>query len=147
MNDKALYITTDDHAKLRLLLDSLSGASRTAGTVKKLREELDRAVVLDAKVVPSNVVTMNARVEIEDLSTGEVEEYTLTFPERANVEQRMLSVLAPIGTAILGYAEGDEVSWHTPGGVRRLKIRQVNRPAVSAAPATPQAQFAFTLPN
>ncbi|HEY0946150.1 MAG TPA: GreA/GreB family elongation factor [Opitutaceae bacterium] len=132
MNDRPLYITTQDHAKLRTLVSSLAGGART-GTGQKLREELDRAVVLDAKVVPPNVVTMNARVEIEDSSTGEVEEYTLTYPEQSNVDQRLLSVLAPVGTAVLGYAEGDEVTWSTPGGLRRLKIRRVSRPPVDDA--------------
>ncbi|HWL17422.1 MAG TPA: nucleoside diphosphate kinase regulator [Opitutus sp.] len=126
MNDRPIYITTDDNARLRLLLDAVSTSGRSPA-LQKLREELDRAVVLEPNLVPANVVTMNAQVQIEDLATGEIEEYTLTFPEQANVEQRKLSVLAPIGTALLGFAENDEVSWSTPGGVRRLKIRQVKR--------------------
>jgi regulator of nucleoside diphosphate kinase len=131
MNERPIYIPADDRAKLRLLLDSLGAAGRT-GPAAKLREELDRAVVLDANAVPANVVTMNARFEIEDLSTGEVDGYTLVYPDRANVDARMLSVLAPIGTAVLGYAEGDEVEWSTPGGVRRFRIRRVTRSEAAA---------------
>ncbi|HWL17971.1 MAG TPA: GreA/GreB family elongation factor [Opitutus sp.] len=142
MNDRPLYMTTDDYAKLRLIVDSLGLSART-GTLQKLRAELDRAVVLDPKAVPANVVTMNSRVEIEDLATGEVEEYTLTFPERANVEQRMLSVLAPIGTAILGYTEGDQVDWNTPGGVRRLRIRHVARPSFGGPPEGQPVQLSL----
>lgn len=138
MNHRPLYMTADDRDTLRLLLASITSAPRT-GTIQKLREELDRAVVLDANAIGPNVVTMNAQVEIEDLATGEVDAYTLTFPDQANVEQRRLSVLAPIGTAILGYSEGDEVEWKTPGGVRRLKIRRVSRVISSAsAPAAGQ---------
>ena len=132
MNDRPIYITADDHAKLRLLLDSLGASSRT-GAVQKLRGELDRAVVLDGNAVPPNVVTLNAQFQIEDLSTGEVDGYTLVFPDRANVDQHMLSVLAPIGTAVLGYREGDEVEWATPGGVRRFRIRHVVRPEAAVS--------------
>lgn len=132
MNDQPIYLTTEDNAKLRLLLEALGNAARSPA-VEKLRSELDRAVVLDANAVPPNVVTMNARFEIEDLETGEVDEYTLVFPDRANFEQRMISVLAPIGTAVLGYSEGNEVEWATPGGMRRFRIRRVTRPEVAVA--------------
>ena len=132
MNDRPIYIANDDHAKLRLLLDSL-GASSRSPAVQKLRGELDRAVVLDGNAVPPNVVTLNAKFEIEDLAMGEVDAYTLVFPDRANVDQQMLSVLAPIGTAVLGYREGDEVEWATPGGMRRFRIRRVTRPEVAVA--------------
>jgi Transcription elongation factor len=132
MNDRPIYITNDDYSKLRLLIDSL-GASARSPAVQKLRGELDRAVVLDANALPPNVVALNTQFEIEDLATGEIDAYTLVFPDRANVDQRMLSVLAPIGTAVLGYAEGDEVEWTTPGGLRRFRIRRVTRPAMAVA--------------
>jgi regulator of nucleoside diphosphate kinase len=130
MTDRPIYISSEEHAQLRLLLESLGAASRS-GAPLKLHQELERAVVLDAAAMPANVVTLNSRFEIEDLQTGEVEEFTLVSPERANVDQRLISVLAPIGTAVLGYSEGDEVEWTTPGGVRRFRIRKVLRPALA----------------
>lgn len=126
MNTPAIHISTDDHAKLRLLVSSLSTTSSPA--IEKLRQELNRAVVLDAATLPKDIVTLNSHVEFEDVATGEVEAYTLTMPERADVEQKRLSILAPIGTALIGFRQGDEVSWSTPGGVRQLKIRQVTQP-------------------
>ena len=84
---------------------------------------------------------MESCVEFEDLATGEVEEYTITFPDRANVEHKRLSILAPIGTALIGCREGNIVSWSTPGGVRRLKIRRVTPPAVEAAPMASSLAF------
>lgn len=59
----------------------------------------DRAAVIDPAAFPADVVTMNSTVEFEDLSTGEIEEYTITFPENAAVEQKRILILAPIGTA------------------------------------------------
>lgn len=132
MNDRPIYISTEDHAKIRLLLESLGPSPRSAA-VQNLRAELDRAVILDRAAVPTNVVTMNSRFEIEDLTTGEVEDFTLVFPERSNVEQGMISLFAPIGTAVLGFSEGDEVEWTTPGGVRRFRIRKVLPPAIALA--------------
>jgi regulator of nucleoside diphosphate kinase len=126
MNTPAIHISTDDHAKLRLLVSSLSTTSSPA--IEKLRQELNRAVVLDAAALPKDIVTLNSHVEFEDVATGEVEAYTLTMPERADVEQKRLSILAPIGTALIGFRQGDEVNWSTPGGVRQLKIRQVTQP-------------------
>lgn len=127
MNTPAIHISTNDHAKLRLLVNA---ALRTSSNpaIEKLRQELDRAVVLDSGALPKDIVTLNSRVEFEDVATGEVEAYTLTMPERADVEQKRLSILAPIGTALIGFRQGDAVNWTTPGGVRQLKIRNVSQP-------------------
>lgn len=129
MNPAPIYISEPDHAKLRLLLGTaLHSRSNTA--LQKLRDELDRAIILDPAEFPTDVVTMDSTVQYEDLGTGEIEEYTITFPDRADVERKQLSILAPIGTALIGCRVGDLVSWSTPGGVRQLKVRQVTpRPA------------------
>lgn len=132
MNTSPLYIATDVHAKLSLLLAALD--PRQNSSAQKLRLELDRAVIVDPKAIAPTVVTMGSRVEIEDLSTGEVDEYTLVYPEHADVDARRLSVLAPIGTAVIGCSQGDEMNWITPGGPRRIKLRRVVPPAESAAP-------------
>ena len=113
--------------KLRLLL-ATALYSNNNGALQKLREELDRAAILEPSAFPSDVVTMESTVEFEDLGTGELEEYTITFPDRANVEQKRLSILAPIGTALIGCRVGDIVSWTTPGGIRQLKVRRVTPP-------------------
>jgi regulator of nucleoside diphosphate kinase len=132
MNHTPIFISRDDYSKLRLVLTTaLYARGNTA--LQKLRDELDRAVIIDPAVIPADVVTMEAMVQYEDLATGEVEEYTLTFPDRANVEKRRLSILAPIGTALIGCRVGDIVRWSTPGGVRQLKVRRVTpRPSERA---------------
>ena len=139
MNDHPIYITRDDYSKLRLLLGAALPSSSTT-TLQKLREELDRAVVIDPAAIPAGVVTMDSTVAFEDLGTNEVEEYTITFPDRANVELKRLSILAPIGTALIGYRVGDVVNWSTPGGLRQLKILRVT-------PAVPETSGVSVLPN
>ncbi|HSV27617.1 MAG TPA: nucleoside diphosphate kinase regulator, partial [Sedimentisphaerales bacterium] len=87
--------------------------------------ELKRAKVVPSTKIPSNVVTMNSKVLLRDMNTLETTEYTLVFPKDANIEAGAISVLAPIGTAILGYREGDSVEWAVPAGVRRIQIEKV----------------------
>jgi regulator of nucleoside diphosphate kinase len=142
MNNTPIYMTRDDHAKLRLFVTTALYSS-TSTAVRKLREELDRAIVVDAHAIPPGVVTLDARVEFEDLSTGEIEEYIITFPERANIEEKRVSILAPIGTGLIGCREGNIVTWTTPGGIRRLKIRRVTGSSadVTAEPQLASANF------
>jgi len=142
MNHTPIYISRDDYSKLRLLI-ATALYSNASAALTKLRDELDRAAVIDPAAFPADVVTMNSTVEFEDLGTGEIEEYTITFPESANIERSRISILAPIGTALIGCRVGDLVKWTTPGGIRQLKVRSVtaaapdlDMPAIFAAAAT-----------
>jgi regulator of nucleoside diphosphate kinase len=93
--------------------------------LKSLAEELERAEVVSPKDVPADVVTMNSKVVLRDLGTFEEMTYVLVFPRDANIDAGAISVLAPVGTAILGYAKGDVVEWSVPSGVRRIRIDDV----------------------
>ncbi len=135
MNHTPIYISPEDNSKLRLLI-ATALYSRTSAALSKLRHELDRALVVDPADFPGGVVTMNSTVEFEDLGTSEIEEYTITFPENADVERHRISILAPIGLALIGCRVGDIVKWATPGGIRQLKVRRVAPPA--ADPTTPE---------
>jgi regulator of nucleoside diphosphate kinase len=137
MNPTPITISHDDYLKLRLLLATVVHADRNAA-LHKLREELDRAAVIDPALFPADVVAMESAVQYEDLGSGEIEEYTITLPDRADIGKKRISILAPIGTALIGCRTGDVVNWPTPGGIRRLKVRQITpRPADSAAPISP----------
>ena len=142
MNPSPLYITRDDHHRLMLLLTAAL-RTRASTSLEKLRGELARATILDPAAVPPDIVTMGARVRIEDIGTNEVEEYVLVYPDHANIAEGRLSILAPVGTALLGYREGDLVDWPTPGGIRRLRIHRVT-PARDVPPATLSPAVAFT---
>ncbi len=131
MNPTPLYITRDDHNRLHLLINATLRANRSAA-LEKLRGELDRAVVIDPAALPPDTVTMGSQVKIEDLYTGEIEEYTLVYPDQADIATGRLSILTPVGTALIGYREGRIVDWPTPGGIRRLKIHRVSQPVLAA---------------
>lgn len=131
MNPTPIHLSRPDYTKLRLLLAATTSRNGLARP-HALAQELDRAVVMDD--LPSDVVALDSCVEFEDINSGEVAEYVITLPERANVDAGRISVLAPIGTALIGYRAGDTVSWATPGGVRLLRLRRVS-PDASLVPA------------
>jgi regulator of nucleoside diphosphate kinase len=93
--------------------------------LETLRQELDRAVVVSVAETPPDVVTMRTRVRVRDLESGLQADYTLVYPWEADVDSNRVSVLAPIGTALLGYREGDQIEWDMPGGVRRLRVEKI----------------------
>jgi regulator of nucleoside diphosphate kinase len=132
-----MLISQFDHDRLRLLLARVSSAAdRDRVLPHKLRGELDRAMILTPEELPAGVVTMGARIWMQDIESREVEVYTLTFPEQADPEEHRLSVLAPIGNAILGYADGDELAWETPGGIRRIRLPRLLHPREADAHAS-----------
>ena len=126
MEPRDIYITKYDLARLRELLQvGISFAERDRESMESLQDELDRAHIVEPTAVPHDVVTMNSRVLLKDLETNEKKEYTLVFPSESNLEQQKISILAPIGTAVLGYRAGDAVTWRVPGGIRKLRIEEI----------------------
>ena len=92
----------------------------------RLAAELNNAVVVASHRVPPDVVTMNSKVQFEDENTGERRKVTIVFPKHADASRGLMSVLAPVGTALLGLAEGQSIVWPFPDGsthsLRVLKI-------------------------
>jgi regulator of nucleoside diphosphate kinase len=91
----------------------------------ELESELERAIVVAREAVPAQVVAMDSAVSVLDLASGQRREYTLVYPADADPAAGRISVLAPLGTALLGYRQGDELEWLMPGGLRRLRIESV----------------------
>jgi regulator of nucleoside diphosphate kinase len=124
MRDR-IFITGTDYDKLRRLIAGRRGSGADAEHLTELEDELERAEVLDdTQTVSPDVITMNSEVRLMDVDSGEIKVYRLVFPSQARTENA-LSVLAPIGTAILGYRVGDVIEWRVPKGVRRLKVLDV----------------------
>ncbi|MDD5584091.1 MAG: nucleoside diphosphate kinase regulator [Candidatus Omnitrophica bacterium] len=93
--------------------------------VEELEAELKRANIVDSNNIPPDVVTMNSKVYLRDMDTGRDEFYQLVYPGEADIERCKISVLAPIGTAILGYKVEDIIEWRVPAGIRKLKIKKI----------------------
>lgn len=117
-----IYITEIDAERLEHVL---GGTSRSV-TIDLLEDELSRAIIVPANEIPADVVTMNSIVRFQDCSTGEEFQYTLTYPSEAKIEEGKVSILAPVGAALLGLSVGDTIEWPMPTGkARTLKLIEV----------------------
>lgn len=136
MRAKNIVITQPDYDRLRSLIDSFKQfRRRDAEHVDALEQELEDVTVVNAGEVPQNLVTMNSRVRVKDLNNGRELTYQIVFPADADVAKNRISVLAPIGTGLLGYSAGTTVEWQVPSGIRRLRIVAVEYQPESAAAA------------
>jgi regulator of nucleoside diphosphate kinase len=142
MREYPIIVSDADVYRLRGLLGAARGEFLDLAHVDELRSELERAIVLPSGEVPHGVVTMGAKVQVRDLGSGRIEGFELVYPRDAEASAHRLSVLAPLGTALLGNSEGDAVEWRMPGGTRCFRIervmqapRRVNAGIASAAQA------------
>lgn len=123
---RTIYITHADRERLiKLIQKEQEFNPRNRQYLKQLKQELERATIVDSSEVPRDIITMNSKVRLRDLDTDDEMEYTLVYPEDAKLSEGKISVLAPVGTAILGYREGDIVEWKIPDGVVRLKVEKL----------------------
>jgi regulator of nucleoside diphosphate kinase len=126
MTRRRILITEEDMARLKDLVGRGRAApGRDQGHLDELDRELGRAELVAAGDVPPDVVTMHSTVSVRDLDTGAHSVYTVVFPVEADIAAKRISVLAPVGTALIGYRAGDVIEWATPGGRRRLQIEAV----------------------
>jgi|RhiMethySRZTD1v2_1073278.scaffolds.fasta_scaffold01175_11 regulator of nucleoside diphosphate kinase len=126
MEGRDIWVTDFDWERLRKLLEGTRlWSSRDREHLERLGEELGRAHVVPTADIPPEVVTMNTRLRLRDLDSGKDVVFTLVFPSDADTEQGKVSVLAPLGTAVLGFRRGDTFEWNMPGRVRRLQVEEV----------------------
>ena len=126
MLDREIVITASDQNRLRNLLEEFRRWHiRDRAHVDHLEAELDRAEIVLPVDVPVDVVTMNSEVAVRDMDSNEEMTFALVFPSDADVNRQRISILAPMGTAVLGYRVGDTIDWKVPGRTRRLKIERV----------------------
>jgi regulator of nucleoside diphosphate kinase len=126
MSERPIEITSSDAQRLRHLLAYLERRPRSERAVlQRLRHEVERAHIVAPHEVGRRVVTLQTRVMLLDVDTRESATWVLVYPEHADYDAGRLSVLAPIGMAILGYREGDIVEWDVPAGQRRIRIHKV----------------------
>lgn len=125
MNSRNIYMTAFDLSRLRDVLKARTSVGRDRDHLDSLEQELDRAHVVTSSAIPHDVVTMNSQVRIEDVDTGLENIYTLVFPSDASIPEKKISILAPIGTALLGCRAGATVDWTVPAGRRTVRIKEV----------------------
>ena len=122
-----IYITTSDYHRLSGLIEMSRARNGDADReyLDQLEAELGRAELVNPTQIPADVITMRSKVSLKDLKSGQTVMYSLVFPSEANSNEGHISVLAPIGTALLGNRSGDVVESRVPSGLRRLKIKEI----------------------
>ena len=125
-NKSRIYMTAPDLEKITGLLEKI-GRDRPKDNrlAEQLKKEIRRARVVSAGNIAGDVVTLNSRVRLKDLDSNEDYVFQVVLPAEADLDQGKISVLAPIGTALLGYRTGDVVSWQVPGGLRKFRIEEM----------------------
>lgn len=123
MNLPVITISERDALRLQNMIQTHAAANTEH--LEKLKAELERARIVPEAELPGNVIAMNSTVELEDLEDGEILTYTLVFPENADVESGKISILAPLGMAMLGFKVGDEFEWPVPAGTLRVRVRRL----------------------
>jgi len=111
-----------------LLMNHLKLSSKLSDFNKnKLNNELKTAKIVKKDALPDDVIIIDSLVTIQDVKTGQEFSFHLVTPEEANMKAHKLSVLAPIGIALLGYSSDAVVDWEMPDGVKQFKVKQVTR--------------------
>ncbi|AXQ22914.1 nucleoside diphosphate kinase regulator [Acinetobacter wuhouensis] len=118
-----IIISEQDLNRLETMLEH---QAKLTPTMQHLEEELARADVVAPQDVPTNVVTMNAKVLITIAPATESTEITLVYPHDFHGDKGQVNIVAPVGAAILGLAEGQEIEWPQPDGhTMKIKIEKV----------------------
>jgi len=123
-----IQITRSDYNLLRELLARGRGATPAEKACREaLSRELLRAQIVPSAEIAPDVITLRSQARLLDLESGDILEYTLVLPEEADVSAGRISILAPLGTAMLGFRQGDLFEWGMPGGMMKLKVERVSR--------------------
>ncbi len=126
MADRTIHVTKFDMDRLLELIERVRSSPKfNKDNIDLLEKELYRGVLVDPQKIPGDVITMNSKVSITDIESGEKMSYTLVFPSAANISENKLSILAPLGIALIGYRKGDIIEWPVPSGIRKLKVDEI----------------------
>lgn len=118
MNEDAILITERDFLRIRHIL-----SFQNSSLYENLELELDRAKIIEESEVPRSLVTMNKKFKFEVMQEEKTMVITIVYPEDANFSEGKISVLAPLGSALIGLQVSQEINWMFPDGkVKRLKI-------------------------
>ncbi len=119
---RKIYLSEKDMERLR----NIVGERQQNKELQLLVDELDHAIVLPQEEMPPDVVTMNSKVLFEDVENKKSSEITVVYPQHADAANRKISILAPVGAALIGLSVGDTIEWPLPGGKKKtLRILKV----------------------
>lgn len=121
MNEDVILMTERDYLRIKHIL-----SFKNSDEFENLEVELDRAKIIDDSELPQGLVRMNTKFKFEVIQEEKMMTITIVYPEDSNFAEGKISVLAPLGSALIGLQVGQEINWRFPDGkVKRLKILEV----------------------
>lgn len=122
----SLILRKDDYELMMRYLRSGQGRNRyDQENAIHFEKELQKADIVEKEDFPADTIRLNSLVRIMEMPGGKVRELTLVIPEHANVREGKISLLAPVGTALIGFSKGQQVDWQVPSGKKTFKILEV----------------------
>ena len=122
----SIILRQDDYeALIAYLKNDRYATTWDAQNVRDLKAELRKAMLVSKDRFPEDVIRLNSRIKIKDAGKNNVMELILVMPDKADLRQKKISVMAPVGTALIGFRKGQKVSWHVPAGKRTFHIMDV----------------------
>jgi regulator of nucleoside diphosphate kinase len=125
MEKEQLVIKKEDFDILTTYIKNGNPQSFDKGNVMELATELRKARLVSKENFPDTVVGLNSTAVVKDMETERILAITIVTPDKADISQNKISVLAPIGTALLGFQKGKQISWPVPAGEKKLMILDV----------------------
>ena len=117
--------TSSDHKLLKKITKSNLSAT-SAKEINLLTQELDRGNIVEDNAIENDIIRINSKVIIEDMSTQKQMKFQIVLPSQANIKESKYSVLVPLSVAIIGFKVDDQVDWELPAGNKTLKVIAVN---------------------
>lgn len=126
MKPENILLTEMDMDRLSSVLERMGHDPYSSHEIQKLNEELERAEVLPSGMIPPDLVTMNSTVQYLNYDDNSVSEIRIVYPEHADISEKFVSVTAPLGAALIGLREYEEIEWKFPDGrSKKLKVLQI----------------------
>lgn len=123
---KEIIMNSLDTTRIRQKIKQLrNGNGYSKNDLERLLGELNRAKVMEPSQIPGDVITMHSIVKVKYVDSNKEFTLQLVYPEEANINEKKISIFAPIGIALLGYKKGDVIDWSTPGGNVKIKIEDI----------------------
>jgi len=120
-----MFVTINDYERITDMIESASRHAKIPVAVDRLLTNLRSARMLPQENISGDIITMNSRARLTELSSGKEVEITVTYPEDADNLSKKISVFSPIGIALLGSKVGDTVSWKVPSGIGQFRVDRV----------------------
>lgn len=126
MTPEFITLTEMDYNRIHSLIEQQLLNPTPNKEIAILEEEIEQARILDFPEIPTDLVTMNSKVKYQNVTDGKENEITIVYPKSADSARGLVSVTAPLGMALLGLREDEEIDWAFPdGSVKRLKVLKI----------------------